>query len=162
MFQREVAERIVAEPGSKAYGRLAVLAQWRTDARIVMSLPPGAFTPPPKVSSAVVRLTALPEPKFPADPKVLERVVAMAFNQRRKMLRSALKGLHPDVEDLLESAGISPDRPGGARVAREVLRACEGCERRDLGRGADHSAARVSLVSFASPSSESDLPSSEP
>ncbi|ETX14666.1 16S rRNA methyltransferase [Roseivivax halodurans JCM 10272] len=108
MFQREVAERIVAEPGSKAYGRLAVLAQWRTDARIVMSLPPGAFTPPPKVSSAVVRLTALPEPKFPANPKVLERVVAMAFNQRRKMLRSALKGLHPDVEDLLKSAGISP------------------------------------------------------
>ncbi len=108
MFQREVAERIVAEPGSKAYGRLAVLAQWRTDARIVMSLPPGAFTPPPKVSSAVVRLAALPEPRFPADPKVLEHVVAMAFNQRRKMLRAALKGLHPDVETLLESVGIAP------------------------------------------------------
>ena len=67
MFQREVAERIVAQPGSKAYGRLALLAQWRADAKIVINLPPEAFTPPPKVSSAVVHLTALPEPRFPAD-----------------------------------------------------------------------------------------------
>jgi len=108
MFQREVAERIVAQPGSKAYGRLALLAAWRADARIVLNLPPEAFTPPPKVSSAVVHLTALPEPRFPADPAVLERVVAMAFNQRRKMLRSALKGLGPDVEDMLRAAGIEP------------------------------------------------------
>ena len=108
MFQREVAERIVAQPGGKAYGRLAVLAQWRTDARIALTLPPEAFTPPPKVSSAVVHLTALPEPRFPADPKVLERVVAMAFNQRRKMLRAALKGLGPDIEDKLRAAGIAP------------------------------------------------------
>jgi 16S rRNA (adenine1518-N6/adenine1519-N6)-dimethyltransferase len=108
MFQREVAERIVAAPGSKAYGRLAVLAQWRCDARIVMSLPPEAFTPAPKVSSAVVHLKALPKPKFEADPDVLSRVVAMAFNQRRKMLRSALKGLGPDVEDRLQAAGIKP------------------------------------------------------
>ncbi len=108
MFQREVAERIVAAPGSKAYGRLALLAQWRAEARIVMSLPPEAFTPAPKVSSAVVHLTALPEPRFPADAKVLESVVAAAFNQRRKMLRAALKGQHPDIEGLLESAGIAP------------------------------------------------------
>ncbi len=108
MFQREVAERIVAAPGSKAYGRLAVLAQWRCDARIAMSLPPEAFTPPPKVSSAVVHLTALPAPKFEADPAVLSRVVAMAFNQRRKMLRAALKGLTPDIEDRLRTAGIAP------------------------------------------------------
>ncbi|PYE82312.1 16S rRNA (adenine(1518)-N(6)/adenine(1519)-N(6))-dimethyltransferase RsmA [Pseudoroseicyclus aestuarii] len=108
MFQREVAERIVARPGSKAYGRLALLAQWRTEARIVMSLPPEAFTPPPKISSAVVHFTALPEPRYPADPKVLERVVAMAFNQRRKMLRAALKGLGPDIEDRLLAAGIPP------------------------------------------------------
>ncbi|MHA6261696.1 16S rRNA (adenine(1518)-N(6)/adenine(1519)-N(6))-dimethyltransferase RsmA [Arenibacterium sp. CAU 1754] len=108
MFQREVAERIVAQPGSKAYGRLAILSQWRTDARIVMHLPPGAFTPPPKVSSAVVHLTALPEPRFPADPAILTRVVAMAFNQRRKMLRSALKGLAPDIETHLRTAGLSP------------------------------------------------------
>mgnify|MGYP002624412443 FL=1 len=108
MFQREVARRIVASPGSKAYGRLAVLAQWRCDARIVMDLPPGAFTPPPKVASAVVHLTALPRPRYPADPAVLNRVVATAFNQRRKMLRAALKGIGRDPVALLEAAGIDP------------------------------------------------------
>ncbi|MTI03466.1 16S rRNA (adenine(1518)-N(6)/adenine(1519)-N(6))-dimethyltransferase RsmA [Roseibium sp. RKSG952] len=108
MFQREVAERIVAQPGSKAYGRLAILAQWRAEARIAMSLPPGAFTPPPKVSSAVVHLTALPEPRYPADATTLSRVVAAAFNQRRKMLRASLKGVAPDIEDRLLAAGIKP------------------------------------------------------
>ena len=108
MFQREVAERIVAQPGGKAYGRLAVLAQWRCDAKIVMSLPPGAFSPPPKVSSAVVHLTALPGPRYPANAKILQDVVARAFNQRRKMLRAALKGLGPDIEDRLVAAGIKP------------------------------------------------------
>lgn len=108
MFQREVAERIVAQPGSKTYGRLAILAQWRSDARIVMQLPPEAFTPPPKVSSSVVHLTALPEPRFPADPTTLSRVVALAFNQRRKMLRAALKGAAPDIEDRLIAAGLKP------------------------------------------------------
>lgn len=108
MFQKEVAERIVARPGSKAYGRLAVLAQWRSDARIVMTLPPEAFVPAPKIHSAVVHLTALPEPRFPADPAVLNRVVAAGFNQRRKMLRASLKGLHPRIEELLLEAGIAP------------------------------------------------------
>ena len=108
MFQREVAERIVAQPGSKAYGRLAILAQWRADARIVLSLPPGAFTPPPKVSSAVVHLTALPAPRFPADAGILSHVVAAAFNQRRKMLRAALKSVSPDIEAHLGAAGIAP------------------------------------------------------
>ena len=108
MFQREVAERIVAAPGSKAYGRLALLAQWRSDAKIVLSLPPEAFTPPPKISSAVVHLTALPEPRYPARPETLERVVAAAFNQRRKMLRAALKGIAPDIEDRLIASGIAP------------------------------------------------------
>ncbi|SPF80190.1 16S rRNA (adenine(1518)-N(6)/adenine(1519)-N(6))-dimethyltransferase RsmA [Pseudoprimorskyibacter insulae] len=108
MFQREVADRIVAPPGSKTYGRLALLAQWRTDARIVMSLPPEAFSPPPKIHSAVVHLTALPEPRYPANAATLERVVARAFNQRRKMLRSALKGIAPDLEDRLLAAGIQP------------------------------------------------------
>ncbi|SEO68424.1 dimethyladenosine transferase [Salinihabitans flavidus] len=129
MFQREVAERIVARPGSKAYGRLALLAQWRADARIVMSLPPGAFTPPPKVSSAVVHLTALPAPRHEADPAILNRVVAAAFNQRRKMLRSALKGIAPDIEDRLRAAGITPtDRAeqvpleAFCALAREVAR----------------------------------------
>ncbi|KIC48934.1 16S rRNA (adenine(1518)-N(6)/adenine(1519)-N(6))-dimethyltransferase RsmA [Tateyamaria sp. ANG-S1] len=129
MFQREVAERIVAQPGSKAYGRLAVLAQWRADARIVMSLPPGAFTPPPKVSSAVVHITALPKPRFEADASVLSRVVAAAFNQRRKMLRAALKGTATDIEDRLRAAGIKPtDRAeqvpleGFCALAREVAK----------------------------------------
>ncbi|MEL0435806.1 16S rRNA (adenine(1518)-N(6)/adenine(1519)-N(6))-dimethyltransferase RsmA [Phycobacter sp. K97] len=108
MFQREVAERIVARPGSKAYGRLAILAQWRAEARIVLSLPPGAFTPPPKVSSAVVHLDALPEPRYPADAATLSRVVATAFNQRRKMLRASLKGVSPEIEDHLKTAGIAP------------------------------------------------------
>ena len=108
MFQKEVAERIVAKPGSKAYGRLAILAQWRTEAKIALHLPPGAFTPPPKVSSAVVHLTALETPKFEADAGVLSHVVAAAFNQRRKMLRAALKGVKPDIEDRLVAAGIKP------------------------------------------------------
>jgi 16S rRNA (adenine1518-N6/adenine1519-N6)-dimethyltransferase len=108
MFQREVAERITAQPGSKAYGRLALLSQWRANANIVMSLPPGAFSPPPKVHSAVVHLTALAEPRYPADAATLSRVVAAAFNQRRKMLRAALKGQAPDIEDRLIAAGIKP------------------------------------------------------
>jgi len=110
MFQREVAQRIVARPGSRDYGRLSILAQWRCEARIVMELPPAAFVPPPKVSSAVVHLAALPAPRFPADAQVLSRVVAAAFGQRRKMLRAALRGLHPEIEDILTAAGIAPTR----------------------------------------------------
>jgi 16S rRNA (adenine1518-N6/adenine1519-N6)-dimethyltransferase len=108
MFQKEVAERICAKPGSKAYGRLAILAQWRCEARIVLTLPPEAFTPPPKIESAVVHLTALPEPRFPARAKTLERVVAAAFNQRRKMLRASLRGLDPQIETRLDRLGIRP------------------------------------------------------
>ena len=108
MFQKEVAQRIVAQPGSKAYGRLAILAQWRSEVKIVLNLPPDAFTPPPKVSSAVIHLEALPAPRYEADQTVLESLVAAAFNQRRKMLRSALKGLNPEIEDHLKAAGLSP------------------------------------------------------
>ncbi|MFP4449804.1 MAG: 16S rRNA (adenine(1518)-N(6)/adenine(1519)-N(6))-dimethyltransferase RsmA [Rhodosalinus sp.] len=108
MFQREVAERIVARPGSKAYGRLAILSQWRSQARIALTLPPAAFTPPPKVSSAVVHIEALAQPRFPARAATLQRVTAAAFNQRRKMLRAALKGLAPDIEQHLATAGIDP------------------------------------------------------
>ncbi len=108
MFQKEVALRIVAQPGSKAYGRLSILAQWRADARMVMTLPPEAFTPPPKVHSAVVHLQRLERPRFEADAKVLSRVVAAGFNQRRKMLRSSLKGVSPDIEAHLIAAGIKP------------------------------------------------------
>ena len=127
MFQKEVAERIVARPGSKAYGRLALLAQWRADARIVMTLPPEAFSPAPKVHSAVVHLTALPEPRYPADAKWLNRIVAAGFNQRRKMLRSSLKGLAPDMGAVLEAAGIAPTAraeeiglEGWCRLARMI------------------------------------------
>ncbi len=129
MFQREVAERIVAQPGGKAYGRLAVLAQWRCSVRIAMNLPPEAFTPPPKVHSAVVHLEALPEPKFEADANVLSRVVKAAFAQRRKMLRAGLKGFAPDIEERLLAAGLKPtDRAeqvpieGFCALAREMAK----------------------------------------
>jgi 16S rRNA (adenine1518-N6/adenine1519-N6)-dimethyltransferase len=108
MFQKEVAQRIVAKTGDNHYGRLALLAQWRCDVKIVMHLPPEAFTPAPKVHSAVVHLKALPAPRYPADPKVLNRIVAAGFNQRRKMLRASLKGIAPNIEALLEEAGIAP------------------------------------------------------
>ncbi|MEO0918028.1 MAG: 16S rRNA (adenine(1518)-N(6)/adenine(1519)-N(6))-dimethyltransferase RsmA [Pseudomonadota bacterium] len=107
MFQREVAERIVANPGSKAYGRLSILAKWRSDAEIVMDLPPQAFTPPPKVRSAVVHLRALPKPRYPANAVVLRDVVARAFQQRRKMLRASLKS-YPDIENALVASKIDP------------------------------------------------------
>ncbi|PIB24903.1 16S rRNA (adenine(1518)-N(6)/adenine(1519)-N(6))-dimethyltransferase [Amylibacter kogurei] len=108
MFQKEVAQRIVAQPGSKAYGRLSILAQWRCNAKIVMEIPPQAFTPPPKVTSAVVHITRLDQPKFEADRKTLERVVGMAFGQRRKMLRASLKSIHPNIEDVLLASGVKP------------------------------------------------------
>lgn len=108
MFQREVADRIVAAPGSDAFGRLAVLAQWRSTARIAMPVHRSAFTPPPKVMSAVVHV-------MPADApagvhlKSLERVTAAAFGQRRKMLRASLKGV-PGAMDALETLGIDATR----------------------------------------------------
>ena len=108
MFQREVALRITAKAGDDHYGRLAILCQWRSDAKIVMHLPPEAFTPAPKVHSAVVHLTRLEAPRYEADAKTLQRVVAAAFGQRRKMLRSSLKPLGGDVEALLLAAKIPP------------------------------------------------------
>ena len=108
MFQKEVAERIIAKPGTKAYGRLGILAQWKSTPSVVMELPPEAFTPPPKVHSAVVHLEALAEPRFPAPAGLLSSTVAMAFNQRRKMLRSSLKSAAPDIEKALRDAGLEP------------------------------------------------------
>lgn len=110
MFQREVAERIVAAPKSKAYGRLSVLSQWRTGARILMHLPPEAFTPPPKVSSAVVEFVPKRDPQPRCQVSTLGRVTAAAFGQRRKMLRSSLKQLTPMPELLLKEAGIAPEK----------------------------------------------------
>lgn len=106
MFQREVADRIVAAPGSKAYGRLAILVQWRCETRIAMSLPPEAFQPAPKVHSAVVHITALPDPWFPANAAKLSELTRRGFGQRRKMLRASLKGLANEAT--LERAGIPP------------------------------------------------------
>lgn len=129
MFQKEVAERIVAKPRTEHYGRLALLAQWRAEPKIVLHLPPEAFTPAPKVHSAVVHITRLAEPRFPADEAVLSRITAMAFNQRRKMLRSSLKGLGPDIEERLVAAGIPPTAraeeislEGFCALAREVAK----------------------------------------
>jgi 16S rRNA (adenine1518-N6/adenine1519-N6)-dimethyltransferase len=109
MFQKEVAERIVAEPGSKDYGRLSVIAQWRSEAYIALTLKPDAFTPPPKVSSAVVVFTPREAPQPACSVKALGRVTAAAFGQRRKMLRASLKTLVPNPEELLDAAGISPE-----------------------------------------------------
>ncbi len=106
MFQKEVAQRIVAKPGHNAYGRLAVLAQARCDCRLEFVVPSRAFTPPPKIDSAIVRLVDRVDPYPHLD--ALERVTAAAFGQRRKMLRSALRALTPEAEPLLNAAGLDP------------------------------------------------------
>jgi 16S rRNA (adenine1518-N6/adenine1519-N6)-dimethyltransferase len=107
MFQREVAERIVAQPGGKQYGRLSVLASWRTRAKILFDVHPSAFVPPPKVTSSLVEL--VPRATSPlCDRPLLERVTAAAFGQRRKMLRQSLKTLGRDPLPLLAAAGIEP------------------------------------------------------
>ncbi|WP_067333935.1 16S rRNA (adenine(1518)-N(6)/adenine(1519)-N(6))-dimethyltransferase RsmA [Stappia indica] len=107
MFQKEVAERIVAAPGSKAYGRLGVLAGWRCHATLAFEVGPKAFTPPPKVTSAIVHLTPRKAP-LDCDLKALERLTAAAFGQRRKMLRASLKPLAADAEARIAAAGIEP------------------------------------------------------
>jgi 16S rRNA (adenine1518-N6/adenine1519-N6)-dimethyltransferase len=108
MFQREVAERLIAGPGSKSYGRLSVLLQWVAEARIQFDVPARAFVPPPKVTSSVVSIQPRPKPLAPAERPLLERVTAAAFGQRRKMLRTSLKPLGKPVEPLLKRAGVAP------------------------------------------------------
>jgi 16S rRNA (adenine1518-N6/adenine1519-N6)-dimethyltransferase len=108
MFQQEVAERIIAAPGSDAYGRLAVLAQWRSAPRIAMRVHRSAFTPPPKVMSAIIHVEPTEMPTG-VSPRMLERVTEAAFGQRRKMLRQSLKGL-PGALEALEALGIDPQR----------------------------------------------------
>ncbi len=110
MFQKEVANRIVASPGSKAYGRLSVMAQWRCNTKIAFNIPATAFTPPPKVESSIVHFEALKKPRFPAEVNKLEFVVSKAFNQRRKMLRGALKGHFKNVEEGLQAIGVVPTK----------------------------------------------------
>lgn len=136
MFQREVADRVVAEPGTKAYGRLAVISQARCDVRMGLKVPARAFTPPPKVDSAVVVLDPLPEEKRFADVEALGIVTASAFGQRRKTLRRSLAQAAgqtgASAEDLLTAAGIDPgaraetvDVAGFRRLA-EAWRAAKG------------------------------------
>ncbi|HWV97932.1 MAG TPA: 16S rRNA (adenine(1518)-N(6)/adenine(1519)-N(6))-dimethyltransferase RsmA [Xanthobacteraceae bacterium] len=126
MFQREVAERIVAQEGTEAYGRLAVLANWRTETKILFDISRAAFVPPPKVTSSVVRLIPRAEP-LPCDRKALEQVAAAAFGQRRKMLRQSLKSLGADPARLAAAAAIDPTRraetiplAGFVAMAREL------------------------------------------
>jgi len=107
MFQREVAERIAAAPGSKQYGRLSVLAGWRTQPKILFDIHPSAFVPPPKVTSSLVEFIPRAKP-LPCDRALLERLTAAAFGQRRKMLRQSLKTLGTDPLPLLAQAGIEP------------------------------------------------------
>ena len=108
MFQREVAERIVATPDDPHdYGRLSVLCGWRTDARILFDVPPQAFTPPPKITSSVVKLVPRPNPE-PCSAATLAKVTQHAFGQRRKMLRQSLKGLGIDPIELCAKVGIDP------------------------------------------------------
>ncbi|MEM1345929.1 MAG: 16S rRNA (adenine(1518)-N(6)/adenine(1519)-N(6))-dimethyltransferase RsmA [Pseudomonadota bacterium] len=120
MFQREVAERIVAAPGSKAYGRLSVLAQWRARARLCFSVSPSAFTPPPKVTSAIVQIVP-GAPQAEIEPALVERVVGAAFSQRRKMLRQSLKALTADPLIPLAAAGIEPTRRAETLSIAEFL-----------------------------------------
>jgi len=108
MFQREVALRIVAKAGDKDFGRLAVLSQWRTCPRILLTLPAAAFTPRPKVESCVVEFVPKEAPEPQCDVATLERVTAAAFGQRRKMLRSSLRQITRDSETLLQGLGINP------------------------------------------------------
>jgi 16S rRNA (adenine1518-N6/adenine1519-N6)-dimethyltransferase len=107
MFQREVAERIVAKPGSKTYGRLSVLANWRCETKILFDVAPSAFVPPPKVTSSLVRFIPRTAP-LACDARALQRVTEAAFGQRRKMLRQSLKSLGIGASALLEQAGITP------------------------------------------------------
>jgi 16S rRNA (adenine1518-N6/adenine1519-N6)-dimethyltransferase len=107
MFQREVAERIVAQAGEDAYGRLSVMANWRSEPKILFDVAPTAFVPAPKVTSSVVRFVPRAAPE-PCDRRALERVTEAAFGQRRKMLRQSLKSLGVDPAMLLDAAGIEP------------------------------------------------------
>jgi len=108
MFQKEVAERLTAEPGNRHYGRLTIITQWLCEVRPLFDIPPRAFTPPPKVTSSVVSFQPRPSPLATASLKNLERVTAAAFGQRRKMLRQSLKSLFENCSETIESLGLLP------------------------------------------------------
>jgi 16S rRNA (adenine1518-N6/adenine1519-N6)-dimethyltransferase len=129
MLQKEVAERILAAAASKAYGRLSVITQWRTRPRLVLSLKPEAFTPPPSVASALVEFVPLPSPAPPCSAAMLARVTAAAFGQRRKMLRQSLKTLVRQPETLLAAAGIAATLRGDQLSVGEFARLAYVAER---------------------------------
>jgi 16S rRNA (adenine1518-N6/adenine1519-N6)-dimethyltransferase len=134
MFQREVAERIVAVPETKSFGRLSVLAQWRCETRLLFDIHPSAFVPPPKVTSSLVQLRPRPDP-LPCDRALLENVTQAAFGQRRKMLRQSLRSLGVDVPVLLDAAGLSPtERPEDIPVSGFVALAQALAKQRGAGR----------------------------
>jgi 16S rRNA (adenine1518-N6/adenine1519-N6)-dimethyltransferase len=131
MFQREVALRIVAATGDKDYGRLAVISQWRTSPRILLTLPAAAFTPRPKVDSSLVELVPRPCPEPACDIAMLEKVTAAAFGQRRKMLRSSLKQLTPDAENLLLALGLNPQARAEELPVADFCRIAQALEARE-------------------------------
>ena len=137
MFQREVAERIVATPSSKAYGRLAVIAQWRTRPRLLFTVKPEAFTPAPSVASAIVEFTPIDQPSPECRVQTLGAVTAAAFGQRRKMLRQSLRLLTADPEALLAAAGITSTLRAEALAVRDFARLAYVFER--LAAGSDPS-----------------------
>ena len=131
MFQKEVAQRLTASPGSKTYGRLSILVQWRCEASKLFDVPARAFVPPPKVDSSLVGLTPRREPLAPANPEILERVTAAAFGQRRKMLRASLRTLGGNAQELLEAAGIVPTRRAEDLSVEEFCALARALEARD-------------------------------
>lgn len=128
MFQREVAERLIAAPGTDAYGRLSVLVGWLCKAEKVMDVPPTAFTPPPKIWSSVVRLTPRADPLAPADRASLEAITGAAFAQRRKMLRQSLKQLGGDA--LIAAAELDPTLRPERLTIQEFCRLANALEKR--------------------------------
>lgn len=112
MFQKEVAERLIARPKTKDYGRLTIATQWRSEVKRLFDIPPRAFTPPPKVTSTVVQLIPRAEPLYPADATMLEKVTAAAFGQRRKMLRQSLRQISPHAEKIIVACGLQPTARG--------------------------------------------------
>ena len=108
MFQKEVANRLVAVPRTKSYGRLSIISQWRSTVQILFNIPASSFTPSPKIDSSVVQFSPVTIPDFPAHKQTLEKLVKLSFGQRRKMLRQSLKSVHSDISTELLSIGIDP------------------------------------------------------
>ncbi|HRD75462.1 MAG TPA: 16S rRNA (adenine(1518)-N(6)/adenine(1519)-N(6))-dimethyltransferase RsmA [Hyphomicrobiaceae bacterium] len=134
MFQREVADRLVAVPGTKAYGRLSVISQWRARVKLALTLGPEAFTPPPKIASAVVDFSPISEPAFGCSATALGLVTGAAFGQRRKMLRQSLKTLVPDPAAILDAAGIAGELRGEQLSVHDFARLTHAAERAGLQR----------------------------